>query len=162
MSQTQIDLVSTFNKGQHGDLVIYGFFNDFRFLSNFHLVEIPYDGLVFRSTEAAYMSAKTHDQATKIALQGATSPVEAKKLGRQLTLRPDWDSVRLDVMEAVNRVKYITGPSDETKMLGEMLKATKPAVLVEANWWGDRFWGECKGFGENNLGKVLMKIRNEL
>lgn len=162
MSQIQIESLNIYNKGQHGDLVVYGFFNDFRFLSNFHIVEIPFDGLTYWSTEAAYMSAKTHDPEIKQALAATRMPSQAKKIGRQLVLRPDWEDVKLGIMEAVNRVKYITGPSDETKMLGEMLKVTNPAVLVEANWWGDTYWGECKGFGQNNLGKVLMKIREEI
>lgn len=78
------------------------------------------------------MSAKTHDPEIKQALAATRMPSQAKKIGRQLVLRPDWEDVKLGIMEAVNRVKYITGPSDETKMLGEMLKVTNPAVLVEA------------------------------
>jgi predicted NAD-dependent protein-ADP-ribosyltransferase YbiA (DUF1768 family) len=42
------------------------------------------------------------------------------------------------------------------------LKETNDAELVEGNWWGDRFWGVCRGEGENHLGKLLMKIRAEL
>jgi predicted NAD-dependent protein-ADP-ribosyltransferase YbiA (DUF1768 family) len=43
-----------------------------------------------------------------------------------------------------------------------MLKATGDEELVEGNWWNDTFWGVCNGVGENNLGKLLMKIRAEL
>ena len=39
---------------------------------------------------------------------------------------------------------------------------TEDAELVEDNWWGDKFWGVCNGEGENHLGKLLMKIRDEL
>lgn len=42
------------------------------------------------------------------------------------------------------------------------LLATDNAELVEGNYWGDRFWGVCKGEGENHLGKILMRVRKEL
>jgi predicted NAD-dependent protein-ADP-ribosyltransferase YbiA (DUF1768 family) len=41
-----------------------------------------------------------------------------------------------------------------------LLLATGDAHLEEGNWWGDYFWGVCKGKGENNLGKILMKVRD--
>lgn len=46
--------------------------------------------------------------------------------------------------------------------LKAMLLATGDEGLIEGNWWGDTFWGECKGQGENHLGRILMKIRREL
>jgi hypothetical protein len=42
------------------------------------------------------------------------------------------------------------------------LLATKGHDLAEGNWWGDTFWGTCKGTGHNHLGKILMDIRSEL
>lgn len=161
MSQEQIEKIQTYNKGQHGPLVIYGFFGPFRFLSNFHIVNIPYKGLVYPSTEAAYMSAKTTDESIKDKLTRSISPSESRRIGKTLVLREGWDDMRLEVMEEVSRIKYCQNTS-ESKQLREMLKATAPAVLVEANWWNDRFWGECQGVGESNLGKVLMKIRDEI
>ena len=44
--------------------------------------------------------------------------------------------------------------------LAEMLLATEDAILIEGNTWGDKFWGVCNGVGENNLGKVLMYVRD--
>jgi len=41
-----------------------------------------------------------------------------------------------------------------------MLLQTGDEELIEGNKWGDRFWGVCKGKGKNNLGKILMKIRD--
>lgn len=160
MSQEQIDALDAWNKDPQN--TVYGFFGPFRFLSNFHVVQIPYNGLVYPSTEAAYMSGKTHNLLTKKALANTkTTPSEARKIGRMLELREDWDDIRLQVMEEVNTIKY-TQDTPESKLLREMLLVTKPFVLVEANWWNDTFWGECKGVGENNLGKILMKIRESL
>ena len=46
--------------------------------------------------------------------------------------------------------------------LKEKLLKTGNAILIEGNWWNDTYWGVCNGIGENNLGKILMKIREEL
>jgi predicted NAD-dependent protein-ADP-ribosyltransferase YbiA (DUF1768 family) len=34
--------------------------------------------------------------------------------------------------------------------------------LIEGNTWGDKFWGQVKGEGANYLGRLLMKVREEL
>ena len=44
----------------------------------------------------------------------------------------------------------------------EMLLATDDMEIIEGNVWGDTFWGVCDGKGENNLGKVLMEVRQHL
>lgn len=144
--------------------LVYGFFGLFRFLSNFELCYVPYDGRVYKSTEAAYMSAKVDpDSPNAAAYKDALAapdlkPSDAKKLGRQLTeLREGWDDMRLQVMYEVNLSKYQDNPH-----LREKLLVTEDLELVEANWWNDTFWGECNGIGENNLGKTLMRIRDEL
>jgi ribA/ribD-fused uncharacterized protein len=160
MSQQQIDALATWNKDPQN--TVYGFFGPFRFLSNFHVVQIPYNGLVYPSTEAAYMSAKTTDRSIHKLLTQARNPSDARKIGKTLVLREGWDDMRLEVMEEVNRIKYSQTDYFDSMKLRDMLKVTTPAVLVEANWWGDTFWGECNGIGENNLGKILMKIRESL
>jgi predicted NAD-dependent protein-ADP-ribosyltransferase YbiA (DUF1768 family) len=40
--------------------------------------------------------------------------------------------------------------------------ATGSEEIIEWNNWGDRIWGKTyDGVGENHLGKILMKIREE-
>jgi predicted NAD-dependent protein-ADP-ribosyltransferase YbiA (DUF1768 family) len=51
--------------------------------------------------------------------------------------------------------------------LKQLLNETGDEELVEGNWWHDNFFGvctcePCKGSGQNNLGKILMKIRTEI
>ncbi len=84
--------------------------------------------------------------------------VKAKRKGRQVELRPGWDAVRLSAMEEVVRAKFTQNPD-----LAARLAATGTMPLVEGNFFGDTFWGvDAKtGKGENNLGKILMKIREE-
>jgi ribA/ribD-fused uncharacterized protein len=84
------------------------------------------------------------------------TPGQAKRAGKKLNLRPDWDSKRLEVMLELLQRKF------ETPFLRTELLNTHPNELVEGNTWGDTFWGSCGGKGENNLGKLLMKVRDQI
>lgn len=46
--------------------------------------------------------------------------------------------------------------------LADKLLATGDAHLEEGNTWGDRVWGTVNGVGANQLGIILMKIRDEI
>jgi predicted NAD-dependent protein-ADP-ribosyltransferase YbiA (DUF1768 family) len=45
--------------------------------------------------------------------------------------------------------------------LREKLLCTGKLELIEGNYWGDTYWGVCRGVGENRLGKLLMLVREE-
>ena len=86
------------------------------------------------------------------------TPAQAKKLGRKIkNLRPDWDDVKYDIMASFVAYKFL--PDDDLKA---QLVATGDAELIEGNYWGDTYWGVCRGKGENNLGKILMNLRAEI
>lgn len=139
------------------DKNIKGFFNDYRFLSNFHICPILYDGRIYGSTEAAYMSGKSNDPEDKIMFQQIVEPKEAKIKGRLVTLRPDWEEVKDKVMYDVNVFKYTFHPDLKARLLG-----TGDKYLEESNWWKDDYWGTVDGKGENKLGRVLMLIRDQI
>lgn len=125
------------------------------FLSNFHPSPIRVQGIWFPTVEHAFQAAKTLDPTERDAIARATTPGRAKRLGRQVTLRPQWDDVKIGVMEDLLRRKF-----DGVGPLWTQLLATSPAELIEGNTWGDIFWGVCQGKGQNHLGKLLMKIRD--
>lgn len=126
------------------------------FLSNFFPVPVAYEGLNYPSSEVAYQAAKSNDKETRVAFLNL-SPRDAKRIGRSIIIRPDWSQVKLQVMEDIVRSKFYN-----CEALKNALLRTGEAELVEGNWWGDTFWGVCKGVGENHLGKILMKVRKEL
>lgn len=132
------------------------FDGEFAFLSNFYPCTVRDGKLTFPSTEHYFQAMKTLDMVERINISRAATPGESKKMGRSVKLRPDWEEVKLSVMETALRLKF-ADPE-----LAAMLKATGDEELVEGNWWNDTFWGVCNGVGENNLGKLLMKIRAEL
>jgi ribA/ribD-fused uncharacterized protein len=121
------------------------------FLSNFHPSVIVVDLHAFPTVEHAYQAFKTLDPAQFTAIRDAHTPGQAKRLGQKVTKRPDWEHVKLRIMMAMLALKFAPGTG-----LAAQLLATGDAVLVEGNTWGDRFWGVCRGEGENHLGRLLM------
>lgn len=136
---------------------IESFTGPYRFLSNFWPSPVEYGTRIYNHVEGAFQAAKTTDHLSQERIREMVSPAAAKAEGRRVVMREDWQEVKLSVMESCLRAKFASGSE-----LATLLLATEDAVLVEGNWWGDVFWGMCRGEGENNLGKLLMKIREEL
>lgn len=122
------------------------------FLSNLFGTKIQIGELVFENAEAAFQSFKDLKRQKEFEkIDGVT----AKRLGKRVNLRNDWTEVKIEIMELVLREKF------SNKVLKEKLKATGNVELIETNHWGDYFWGVCNGRGKNELGKLLMKLREE-
>lgn len=135
--------------------MIDSFRNNYYFLSNFFNAPVTYEGITYQNNEAAFQAAKVLDK--NIRREFATlNPSEAKRKGRRVQLRPDWEGVKNQVMYEVCFAKFTQNPDLKTKLL-----ETRNEELVEGNTWGDRIWGAVNGIGENRLGKILMKIRED-
>lgn len=132
------------------------FRDEYFFLSNFYESPVMFEGLTFRNSESAFQAQKCVKQEEKekfINLNGKA----AKYLGKRVELRSDWELVKEDIMYAICFCKFSQNMELKNKLL-----ETGDSLLVEGNDWNDRFWGVCKGKGKNKLGKILMKVRNEL
>ncbi|MCK5605676.1 NADAR family protein [Candidatus Pacearchaeota archaeon] len=136
--------------------VISGFKDEYRFLSNFWPAPIFYAGALFKTTEHAYQACKMERTADFIVVAIQETPGKAKREGRDRPMKSDWDDRKVGVMLDISRLKF------KTAGLRAMLLETGDAHLEEANQWGDRFWGTVDGEGENHLGKILMKVRDEI
>lgn len=134
---------------------ITSFNGSFRFLSNFWPAKTTYEGVEYPTSEHAYQAAKVVGDVAKKVILSAATPGIAKRMSRSFTMRPDWDAVKLGVMEACLRSKF----EDDT--LRRALLATGDSQIIEGNTWNDTYWGVCRGVGENHLGKLLMKLRAE-
>lgn len=126
------------------------------FLSNFYPTAVTYDGLTYRNTEAAFQASKTTDLEKRIKFT-KMNPSAAKQAGRRIVLRRDWESIKENIMYEICKAKFV-----QNLRLKEQLLATKDEYLEEGNTWGDHEWGVSGGYGENKLGKILMRIRIEL
>lgn len=127
------------------------------FLSNFHPSEVEYQGFTYRTVEHAYQAAKTLDEAQRAGVAAAKTPGAAKRAGRRVAIRPDWEQVKLTVMADLIALKFAPGTE-----LAWLLLNTGDAHLEEGNTWNDTFWGVCRGRGYNHLGKLLMAHRAAL
>lgn len=123
------------------------------FCSNMYLAAV----FGYGSNEHAFVASKTLDLGERAWVRHEPNPYHAKRMGRRLALRPDWEDIKLHVMETLVREKFARHPD-----LAKQLLATGDVELVERNHWGDTFWGVCNGRGENHLGRILMLVRDEL
>lgn len=143
--------------------MITQFKDEYRWLSNFWRVLIIYGKLGYDSVEHFYQAMKFLDENTRRTIAMQVSPGKAKWAARMLSasVRPNWQNISLFVMEYGLRVKF-SNPDLRTRLM-----ETHPQILVEGNYWHDNFYGDCfcpkcaNIQGENNLGKLLMKIRQE-
>lgn len=133
---------------------IRGFFGKYRFLSNFFCSQVRYNGITYQNNEAAFQAQKCPSRAAEFA---TLNPSDAKRLGRRVPLRGDWESVKYAIMKEIVYAKF----SQNTTLLNQLLD-TGNAKLFEENTWGDMVWGTVDGQGCNYLGKILEEVRNEL
>ena len=145
----------------------------YRFLSNFFTCEIEHQGIKYTSVESFYVAMKVNDQQLingkyytpgdfREMISMIKNPAEVKRIGSKVKLRTGWDDKKLEIMNWAVRQKF-----KSNIQLKEMLLGTLNQELVEENYWHDTYWGKCTcnkcgNKGENNLGKILMEVRDEL
>lgn len=136
--------------------MIDSFRGEYYFLSNFYESKVTYEGVTYLNNEAAFQSIKTLDMEERRSF-AYLDPSSAKRAGRKVSLRPDWEDIKINVMYEICKAKFTQNDELRQKLLD-----TGDEELVEGNNWGDRIWGKVNGTGANNLGKILMKVREEL
>lgn len=141
--------------------IINIFRHDYSFLSNFYRSSIEYQGDVYSTAEHLFQALKTKSKRLREQIRIAKTPSSAKKLGRRIILRKDWETIKYKLMYMVVRLKF-----QQDSKLTDALLDTEKHTLVEENYWHDNIWGSCichkckQIEGENHLGKILMKVRN--
>lgn len=135
---------------------INSFSNEYYFLSNYYEAPVKYDGILYQNNESAFQAQKCADKVDRQRFADL-NPAEARRLGRKIPLRKDWEQVKFSLMREIVQAKFEQNPQ-----LRDMLLATGDAYFEEGNTWGDRTWGTVNGVGANHLGRILMDIREEL
>lgn len=126
------------------------------FLNNSYMSPIILEGISYYTVEHAYQASKTVDKSEKIKISKFQTVEEAQKFGDTLIKRPNWEEIKLPLMEQLLKQKFSKKP------LSEFLKLTGQSEIINGNIEGDTYWGVCRGIGRNHLGNLLMKIRNSL
>ena len=135
---------------------IKNFFDAYAFLSNFYHSPVKYRNLIYLNAEAAFQAQKESCEKDKEQYT-RMNPAQAKLAGRNCNLREDWEEIKEQTMYEIVKAKFT-----QNEALARLLLATGDAYLEEGNWWHDTTWGVCNGVGQNKLGKILMRVREEL
>ena len=138
------------------------FRNEYYFLSNFYPCNILYKSKIYPSAEHFFQAIKTKDEKQREYVRKSKTPKEAKKRGRFVSLRKNWEDIKYDAMNIIVYKKF-----HQNKDLQELLLSTGDATLIEGNYWHDNYWGRCNchiccDSGQNNLGIILMNVREKI
>lgn len=136
--------------------MIKEFRGQYYFLSNFYNAKVKWEGIAYLNNESAFQSAKVTDYETRLKFANL-DPSSGKRKGRNVQLRHDWEKIKFNIMYEIVKAKFTQNEDLRVRLL-----ATGDEELQEGNTWNDRIWGMCNGKGQNNLGKILMRVREEL
>lgn len=134
-------------KGEHGCF------------SNFSKHGFELDGSYWPTSEHYFQAMKFAGRPHVEAIRAASTPKKAAEMGRdrKRPLRPDWESVKEEIMRKAVLRKFETHAD-----LRDILLKTGDEEIVE-NAPGDYYWGCGKdGSGKNRLGHILMDVRAQL
>ena len=126
------------------------------YICYFSYSPFTYKDVYYPTVEHFFQANKTTNEKIRNEIAAVPTPSQAKYRGRAVQLRSDWRKIRINVMEIGLREKFNQNPDLKQKLLD-----TGNAYLEEGNTWGDHYWGVCDGYGENHLGQLLMKLREE-
>ncbi|MBR1453935.1 MAG: NADAR family protein [Lachnospiraceae bacterium] len=149
--------------------VIARFDGKYEFLSNFYNTDVKMlvngKPRTFKNSEAAFQAIKCAND-SDVEQFTTMAPGPAKRLGKKVLMRSDWETVKDGVMHDVLVAKFT-----QNKELAEKLIETGDAILIEGNNWHDNYWGVCicddcaenkDQSNSNHLGDALMMVREEL
>lgn len=131
-------------------------------LSNFEMssprlrFDVGFEPIYLPSVEHFYQAMKTLNYFDRMAIYNASTPKEARRRGREVALRPEWEWIKDRIMREGLLAKFAVPE------YREILLSTGDAELIEDAPW-DSYWGNGPdGKGQNKLGKMLMELRDEL
>jgi len=126
----------------------------YAFLSNYYPCKVPYEGIWYSNSEAAFQAQKEKSPRRR-KLYREAPPNIAKQMGRRAELREGWEIIKDKIMYEVVKAKF----QHNSQLRQQLLEVTEP--IVEDNTWNDTYWGKCNGKGANKLGEILERVRDE-
>lgn len=146
--------------GRGGLILNKAFSGDLDFLSNMYNCPMIVNRVSYSCLEAAFQSFKEVDKIKRVKF-AKMNGYQAKAYWKNNPdwVRSDWMAIRLEVMRRLLYIKF----SDLDLIM--RLLSTGEMELVETNFWHDGYWGVCScprcgNKGHNNLGKLLMEVRD--
>ena len=137
--------------------MIYTFKGEYDFLNNRFGCSFVWDGIRFNNVEAAFQASKCVDKAERNLFSKLSVEKAAMKGGR-ITPSPEWEKHKLETMMSIQIAKFTQNPS-----LMKRLIDTENCKIINGNNKQETYWGVdlYSWKGENNLGKILMEIREK-
>ena len=139
------------------DEPIRSFREEYEFLSNPYKCRVLFNGIWYPSSEHAYQASKTVITSIRKNMAKIRGWRDVKRRGNKVQLRRHWEEKKDHFMYRIVKAKF-----KQNKDLLIKLIATGEAHLEEGNDWGDTYWGTVNGQGQNCLGTILMRVREEL
>lgn len=133
--------------------MITRFKDGYYFLSNYFPSEIWLGGRRYPTVEHFYQANKADSFQAHKYISDAKTPGGARDNANEITIRHDWDAVRIPIMRLGLILKF------DIEELGDMLLNTGIQEIVSDS---GTFWGLQNGIGENHLGKLLMEVRDQV
>jgi len=118
--------------------IISAFRGKYFFLSNFSLCSMKIEKHTYPSVEHYFQSKKALLKYDEDFIRSSETPMEAKRRGRQVKIKENWESIKKEVMLKALNAKFKI-PRMRIKLLN-----TEKAYLIEENLWHDNIWGDCK------------------
>lgn len=153
---------------------IKGFTGEFFFLSNF-FVRKQSSGLYYisdnqlgdeiidsalvdgNSVEQLFQASKTLNKEAQKEFLECFTPMQARRIGVKVDTVKNWESKQLSVME-----RLITDKFSQNFDLKLKLVSLQDYNFINYNPIGDTYWGVYEDSGENHLGKILMRVRDNI
>lgn len=137
-------------------------------LGNMAAFPLQYEGLTWRTPEALFQALRFEDPAVREDIRGKTSPMSAKfaaKAKRSRMVVAPMSGPDAANMEAVLRLKLRQHPD----LRRQLLETGDRPIIEDTSRRPNRsglYWGAAlrdgRWVGENILGKIWMKLRDEL
>ena len=137
--------------------VINSFKGEYDFLNNRFECSFIWEGIKFSNVETAFQASKFEDEAER-KLFSRQSAEKAAMKGGQITPSPKWEERKLGTMMSIQIAKFTQNPSLMKKLI-----ATGNCKIINGNNKKETYWGVdlYSWKGENNIGKILMTIRDK-
>lgn len=137
--------------------VIHLFKGEYDFLNNRFGCSFVWQGIRFNNVETAFQASKCEDEAERRQFSRLSVEKAAMK-GGQIMPSSKWEEHKLKTMMSIQMAKFTQNPS-----LMRRLIATGDCKIINGNNKQEAYWGVdlYSWKGENNLGKILMEIRDK-
>jgi ribA/ribD-fused uncharacterized protein len=134
--------------------------NAFMYLSPFSAHEIVVDGVICKTVEHGYHALRLVPGSEREEVLKTGSPMEAWRVGQKFKNNPALQIEGYDkfaLMEQLCRLKLEQHPDIRTVLLESKNRELQKVFAT------DYYWGTgADGTGENQLGKIWMKLRDEI